>query len=329
MMNLSHAFDVSSLGYLLIQSDKLDSWKDFAVPSLGMQAVETSNRAVAFRMDDQAQRIIISDGPRAPRYTMGWQAASKDAIDRIGTRLEDAGIPVAQGDSATASERMVGDLISFLDPAGNGVEIFTDPVLLDTPFVPGRTHSGFRTGSLGFGHIALKTGRIEQMLGFYRDILGFGLSDYQLSPFHAYFLHVNQRHHSLALIEMDQEEIHHVMIEHTMLDDVGQAIDVVKANNHEIGVTLGRHSNDFMTSFYVQSPSPFLIECGWGGLEIDPQNHKSVELTQGPSLWGHDRSWMTPEQFAEADRLRRKAGQDGLRAPVNVLPDRYKVCSPS
>ena len=39
-----------------------------------------------------------------------------------------------------------------------------------------------------------------------------------------------------------------------------------------VGVTLGRHTNDFMTSFYCKSPSSFMIECGWGGREIDPAN---------------------------------------------------------
>ena len=70
-----------------------------------------------------------------------------------------------------------------------------------------------------------------------------------------------------------------------MFDDIGQGYDVMVANDHKIGVTLGRHTNDLMTSFYVNSPSPFMVECGWGGLEIDPSNWRPVELTDGASLW--------------------------------------------
>jgi hypothetical protein len=37
-----------------------------------------------------------------------------------------------------------------------------------------------------------------------------------------------------------------------------------------IGVRLGRHSNDYMTSFHARTPDAFMIEYGWGGRSIDP-----------------------------------------------------------
>lgn len=320
-------FDITALGYLVIASDAVDDWRSFAGPGLGMQLVDKSTQTAAFRMDDHAQRLIVTNSSHPTGYTIGWQASSMAALERIATRLESAGVRLEYAKPAITEERMVGNLIAFQDPVGNCVEVFCDPVLVDTPFVPGRTHSGFRTGSLGFGHIALTSPRLDLLIPFYRDILGFRVSDYQHTPFHAYFFHINQRHHSLALVEHEKNAIHHLMVEHTMFDDVGQGLDVMKANDHTIGVTLGRHTNDFMTSFYVQTPSPFLVECGWGGLEIDPLNWQPVELTSGPSLWGHDRSWLTPEQFAESDRLRLAAAASGHRAPVNVLPGRYLVCN--
>ena len=66
--------------------------------------------------------------------------------------------------------------------------------------------------------------------------------------------------------------MHHLMVELFSLDDVGQAYDVALTQQDRVGVTLGRHTNDFMTSFYAKSPSSFMIECGWGGREIDPGN---------------------------------------------------------
>ena len=55
-------------------------------------------------------------------------------------------------------------------------------------FVPGRPISGFRTGTLGMGHVVLNVESVEDLLWFYQDALGFGLSDYILRPFKAYFL---------------------------------------------------------------------------------------------------------------------------------------------
>ena len=51
---------------------------------------------------------------------------------------------------------------------------------------------------IAISHIAIGVRDMEISLGFYRDVLGFGVSDYIVTPFRAYFLHVNPRHHSVA-----------------------------------------------------------------------------------------------------------------------------------
>ena len=101
-------------------------------------------------------------------------------------------------------------------------------------------------------------------------MLGSALSDYIEKPFRAYFFHVNPRHHSLALIETGKNGMHHLMVELFSLDDVGQAYDIALIEPERVNVTLGRHTNDLMTSFYAKTPSSFMVECGWGGREIEP-----------------------------------------------------------
>ena len=76
------------------------------------------------------------------------------------------------------------------------------------------------------GHAVLTTERIDAVVPFYTDVLGFRLSDYFVRPFKAYFFHVNPRHHSLAFIETGKNGIHHLMVELCFLDDVGQAYDL-------------------------------------------------------------------------------------------------------
>ena len=121
----------------------------------------------------------------------------------------------------------------------------------------------------------LTVANIEPVMKFYVEVLGFRLSDYIEKPFRAYFFHVNPRHHSLALIETGKSGMHHMMVELFSLDDVGQAYDVALGEPERIGVTLGRHTNDFMTSFYAKTPSSFMVECGWGGREPMPTGSRS------------------------------------------------------
>jgi 2,3-dihydroxybiphenyl 1,2-dioxygenase len=315
------------LGYAGFGSGALEDWRQFGTGMVGLQAVERSPSLLAFRMDDRKQRIVIDRSmPEGARF-FGWEVADAAALDALAARLEKHQINVVAEPQTLADNRRVGGLISFRDPAGNRLEAFYGAEIDDTPFSPGRSISGFRTGPLGLGHAVLTVENIDAMMPFYVDVLGFGLSDYILKPFRAFFFHVNARHHSLALIETGNNGMHHLMVELFSLDDVGQCYDIALSQPERVSVTLGRHTNDLMTSFYAKTPSAFMIECGWGGREIDPPTWQPVEMHHGPSLWGHERVWLPPEDREVAREMRMHAAASGLRAPVQVMAGNYKLMS--
>ena len=171
------------------------------------------------------------------------------------------------------------------DPLGNRLEIFHGAETATDAFKPGRSISGFRTGPLGMGHAVLHVKDINDAVPFYRDVLGFKLSDYMLRPFNAYFFHANPRHHSIAFIETGRNATHHLMVELFSLDDVGRCYDLALGEQDRIGVTLGRTSTTRVTSFYSNSPSGFMVEYGWGGRVIEVDTWQTEEVTFGPSMW--------------------------------------------
>ena len=83
--------------------------------------------------------------------------------------------------------------------------------------------------------------------------------------------------------------------------------------------------NDHMTSFYTFCPSGFMVECGWGGASIDPETWEPHQVTDGPSLWGHERAWLPPEGRERAREMRFDAARRGVRYPVEVLPGNLSV----
>ena len=316
---------IQALGYAGFGSTALDDWRQFGTGLVGLQAVERGNSLLAFRMDDRKQRIVIDRAlPEGTRF-FGWEVADAAELDELAARLEKADIDVTVEPQALADARRVRALISFRDPAGNRLEAFHGAEIAEEPFLPGRTVSGFRTGPLGLGHAVLTVERIDPMMAFYVDMLGFGLSDYIEKPFRAYFFHVKARHHSLALIETGKNGMHHLMVELFSLDDVGQAYDIALSQPERVSVTLGRHTNDLMTSFYARTPSAFMMECGWGGRAIDPPTWKSIEMHHGPSLWGHERVWLPPADREVAREMRMRAATEGLRAPVQVMDGNYQL----
>ena len=311
---------LTALGYIGVGSTRLDDWHSFATGLLGMQQVDRGGGGRAFRMDDRRQRLVVTgDAPDGLAF-LGWEVADAAALDRLAGILERNGAPVRRAPRALAGERHVAELLVFEDPAGNRLEAFHGSALADTPFVPGRPIAGFVTGPMGMGHAVLHVDDVERLLPFYRDVLGFAVTDYGLTPYPLYFFHLNGRHHSFAMVGSGQRGLHHFMVELRSLDDVGQGYDLAQLDVGRVAYTLGRHTNDHVTSFYAHAPGDFFVEYGWGGQVIDPAAWVPHETFDGPSFWGHERLYMDAVPRARLRDMRLSAAARGVRAPVPHCP---------
>jgi 2,3-dihydroxybiphenyl 1,2-dioxygenase len=316
---------LQSLSYIGVRAADIDDWAKLGVELFGLQLAERTRATLRFRMDDRRQRVIVhGDGGQGAAF-LGFEIGDADALARFAANLEAHHVVVEHFGRALADERRVADGISFLDPCGNRLEVVHGSETTDEPFRPGRAISGFRTGPLGMGHVVINVSQIDSMLAFYRDVLGFRLSDYILRPLKVFFLHLNARHHTVAFIERDESSLHHIMMETLMLDDVGQGYDIALQQRDRIAQTLGRHVNDLMTSFYSRTPSGFFVEYGWGGRSIDPESWTPSEVVHGASMWGHDRLWLPDEPRLAGRRMAMNAAAEGVRAPVQVLDGNYAV----
>ena len=317
-----------ALGYIGVRAKNLGDWASYGADLLGLQRVDQSRSSLAFRMDDRKQRIVVqADGGEGIGF-FGWEVADANALDAFAAHLENNGIAVVRGARVLADERRVADLVVLRDPVGNRLEVFYGAQSAAEPFRPGRCISGFRTGPLGLGHVVLNVDgpdTLERLMTFYRATLGFRLTDYYSEPFVARFLHVNPRHHSLAFIQTGKNAVHHVMMELFSFDDVGQGYDLALADEGRVAVALGRHTSDFITSFYTWTPSAFMVEYGWGARTIDVEHWQAYERKEGPSLWGHDRRWLSAADNAKARALRLANAADGYRRPVQVIEGNYQV----
>jgi len=290
-VNSSPGRGLQSLGYMVVPGQDLDAWSVWAPKVFGLQLADRSASTRVFRMDDYQHRFAIDQGAQGPTY--GWEVADGRDMDAMAARLEAGGVKVTRGSRALAAQRCVKDLITLSDPVGNSLEIFHGPARASTPFQPARTMRGFRTGELGMGHVAcfFSLAHYEETSRFYKELLGFRVSDYrQVDGKRVHeFLHINPREHSMVIAAIgDTTRLHHIMMEMQFLDDVGQSYDIVNRDYYNrIAATMGRHNNDLMTSFYVRSPSEFQMECGWGGLLIDPKRWQEAEWPNSGDFWGH------------------------------------------
>jgi 2,3-dihydroxybiphenyl 1,2-dioxygenase len=285
---------ITALGYIGLGTEHIEAWRDFATAIMGVQAIDYPDGSLRLRYDEQPWRILVTPAEAPDLFLLGWEVAGPAEMATTIARLAAAGVAVERGSRELAADRDVEDLAVFTDPAGLRCELFWGGRLACRDrFVSPAGVAGFVTGEQGMGHLAVSTPRPDKAIGFYQDVLGFRLSDFidlPLSPdltLPITFLHCNPRHHSIAFAPAPgPHTLIHAMVQMTTIDDVGLAYDRVRNAGVPVSITLGRHSNDHMFSFYCRSPDGLEIEIGADARVIDDATWRPRRYDQ-ISLWGH------------------------------------------
>lgn len=296
---------VTALGYIGCTVSDPAAWERLLVPLFGMEKrTDAPKDRSWYRMDTTHHRLTLHHGAKERLEYVGWEVARLEALHELAGDLRARGETVTRGSQALCDDRHVFALYQLPGPDGVPLELFYGLREDFRAFRPGRGLSGFNTGALGMGHVVLACTDREAAVQWYRGRLGFRLTDHiYWDGIEATFLHCNPRHHSIALTNavegLNGGDLGHFMLETLSLDDVGQAYDLIREANYPLALTLGRHTNDMMTSFYVYSPSGWWIEYGHGARTVDdatwqPRFHNS------PKIWGHD---MIPPPAGKVKKL--------------------------
>jgi len=275
---------IQGLGYIGFSVKDPGAFGAFAEDVLGLTSAGPSR----YRLDEQAWRLGVEAGEADDLAFVGLEVAGPDALAEIAARLTAAGVDVAEPDPELAIDRAVEDLIVCHDPDGLAVEIYHGARQGESP-----APFGFVTGEQGLGHVVLATANIEAARRFWRDLLGFRLSDIialdigRGASLDLEFFHCNPRHHTVALVPAPgPKRMHHFMLQVQTLDAVGHGLERAQAAGAPITSTLGRHTNDLMLSFYARTPAGFEVEYGWGARTVDDATWE-IGRYDATSLWGH------------------------------------------
>lgn len=284
---------IKGLGYIGCEVTDFDAWDSLLDTVYGLERRVDSGKSVRqYRMDDNHHRLALHKSNNNRLKYIGWEVEFQGDLDNLAAELSDKGIEVEAGSAELREQRAVMDLFVVNGPDNIPLEIFFGPVQDFRPFTPKRGMEGYNTGDLGMGHVVLATADRPASVKWYEDNLGFRLSDHIFwDDIQATFLHCNPRHHSLAFMNpvgpMKPGDLGHFMFESLSLNDVGRAYDIVNENNVPLALTLGRHTNDHMMSFYIYSPSGWWIEYGHGARLIDDANWEP-KFYNSPKIWGHE-----------------------------------------
>lgn len=311
MSDAGNLFGRVRLGYVLVESRRLDEWQRFAADGLGLHVDRINRDVLALRIDAHERRLIVQRGPSEDVVAVGWHLDDEAALQLALMRLQHMGVAVTEVDDHRAELRGVDKYWTFTGPKRQPQELFVQPRLAATGL--SMHASGFLTAAGGMGHIAVPTRRPDAMQSFWQQVFDARLSDrieermdgleLDLS-----FLRLNERHHTIAIaatrglrLNAFRTQVHHLNFEVAHLDDVTEAYVRCRRLGYAMANGIGQHPNDRELSFYVVSPSGFEIELGWNPLRVDEGTWRPT-IHQGISLWGHH-----PENLAASARFQRMA----------------------
>lgn len=314
------------LGYLVIETEKLDDWKRFGRDAIGMHLDETLPDTVRFRVDDNECRFLLQRGPAEDTTALGWEIDDHETFETIEARIRSHGVPVTAGTAEEAALRGVERFVRFPGPNALAQEMYVQARKPATPLTLAAT-GGFVTGVDGMGHVAITSKKPCQMRGYYNTVFNARLSDYIDETINGVklkirFLRVNERHHSVAIASTKglplnpiRTRIQHCNVQAADLNDMTLAYQRVKALGFDMALSVGQHTNDKELSFYALTPSGFEWELGWNPILVDETTWEPT-THQGISIWGH-----TPEGQTIVDILQRfKTGAQSVLHREDTVP---------
>lgn len=283
------------LAYVVIESRKLDAWRQFAAEGLGLHVDTVDKDTLAFRIDDYARRFIIKRGPAEDVIALGWETADLEVLRQ---HLAANKVALVEEAKEPAALRGVARFVSYAGPKGLRMEFCEPPRRTNAPLEM-KASQGFNTGDGGLGHAVMTTRFPKKLQRDFETLLGARLSDtitdkLQGIEMEFSFFHLNERHHSLAIaatkglrIDPLRKRIQHLMIEARSLSDVSLAYARCKALGYRIAMGMGQHPNDKAISFYVVSPSDVEFEMGCETIRVEDAAHWAPQAYRGIPEWGH------------------------------------------
>jgi 2,3-dihydroxybiphenyl 1,2-dioxygenase len=283
--------DILGIGYLGFESPEAKAWLEYGTEVLGLglaDARDGDGETVYLRMDDRRWRIAMHPGASDRLAYIGWEVTDRTAFRAAIAKLDAAGVEVTHGDDALRENRGVRDVVRFKDPVGYQHELFYGQEFHPNSFMPGRPHHGFVAEENGVGHVVLIIPEYPDALDtFLTDVMGFRWFGTGMGggKFGFYRAKLNAESHNIAYGEFPGYfGIHHIGMVVQAVDDVGISYDLVQEREIPLQMTLGRHTQDPVISFYHFTPSNFVIEYLWEG---DKEFQKYEVRPSQLSVWGH------------------------------------------
>jgi 2,3-dihydroxy-p-cumate/2,3-dihydroxybenzoate 3,4-dioxygenase len=271
---------VTDLHFVALAVPDLAAEREFFSRTWGLVEVAEHDGKVYLAAEGSPHPYVIRLRQDAEKKTdlIGFSAASRQDVDALFQQVKAAGAKVIS-EPAPADGPAGGYAFRFFDPDGRAIEVICD--------TRQRQYRALEKGEaipIGLSHVVLHTPDIGKLETFYREALGFRLSDW-IGEFMV-FLRCNRAHHRLAILP-GPPALNHVAFDVSTVDDLMRGL----ARLHEKGVKLswgpGRHTAGNNTFTYYLTPNGNAVEYTSDLEEVDEDTWEPTVYQATPEITDH------------------------------------------
>lgn len=291
---------IKRLGYVAIQVPDVGRATRFYEEIIGLKVSDRSDNAVYMRCNESHRCLALFPGEPRGLHHLGLEVSDKNALETLRTHLRDLDVNT---EPRTWSDPEVGDAICFRDPNGNLIEVYEGMTSVDQPLGASATPSaiGDLRTPLKFGHVTFMTTLMTESVRFYRDALGFRISDTVEGEL-ATWMRCNPDHHGIALLAAARACVNHYAFDVENWETLKDYCDHLHRHNVPIIYGPGRHGPGNNLFIYLPDPAGNIIEL------TSELLHVLDEASYQPQDWPNDprsvdvwRALMPPGHFLEAE----------------------------
>lgn len=287
---MSDMISVGGLRGIVMRAPGITATRDFYLDNWGLSLAHEEDDTVYLRGTGREPFIYgLKEGAVHGIEYVHFSMPDRAAMDALHAQVVAAGGAVL-GDPGPFDDFVGGYGFEMLDPDMRRLRFRCDVVGAEPREDWAMPHK--------VSHVVLNTPDLEAREAWYRDVLGFRVSDYSADQM--VFLRCASDHHSIALVRGQYPSVNHVAFELPTLNEFMRSIGRMKQKGIVPTWGPGRHGPGDNPFAYFCSPTGFVIEFTSELQQIDEATHEA-------KVWPRDvpeamDRWMTAGPPTTAQR---------------------------
>lgn len=265
---------VRRLGYAVLGVPDISAELDYFQNIIGLSPIAHSSDRAVLATSQGVETIVLEKADRGDLLALGLETGSDDALDDAVAQLGRHDVSASVREGRTPG---VEQLVRFTDPGGLEVDLFSRSAFADT------RPSGRGVDPIKLGHVARFDPEPQKLQQFYRDVLGFRLSDWRDQR--AFFLRCSPDHHTVNFFKADTATLGHIAFEVKDWADLARCSDFVTQRGYHLDWGPSRHHIGHNLACYHRDPANIRIELY---AEMDQMKDEVLGYFE-PRIWHEDR----------------------------------------